>query len=333
MKGETNLVIYFVLAVALIAIGLLFFNKLQSWKCVSNPFECQKNKLLISSVCVFERCVKGCEDPATKALQYQDFSCAQTCEKQTFLEFVKQKENTFNYDYCGLQYFVKFDIKDEELLKITIDEIKNYFKDSENYFECIVVYGIEKQTNIQDILKNEVQSNQGKIYVDRNIIEEFDESKNKKCDLPGDNYKEAYSITIKGPLTLYFSGGGEIFFVQKDANGANFVDTNPYLIFLTNEKYYKDVQEGQIEFRINRYYPLDEKNGIIFVATRDACGLGGEKINIYYDCDGKINGPESICADGQTQIEKEICGKYIIESDSLYLSNELSPLIFNIKFK
>ena len=81
MKGLNNLTTYFILALILIALGLIFFNKIRSWACFINPFFCYQSKLEIAMECARVRCIKGCNHPMIEKLKKDDFDCKKFCFK------------------------------------------------------------------------------------------------------------------------------------------------------------------------------------------------------------------------------------------------------------
>ncbi|MCS7134915.1 MAG: hypothetical protein NZ893_00545 [Candidatus Aenigmarchaeota archaeon] len=336
MKGYA---LIFVLGLIFLATCLVILSKLLKWECVKNPFECKikENKLLIKIFCVLERCLDGCDSEKCKKLQYDGFKCEESCTLKSFLDYVKENEQYFEYSYCGLQYNLKLTLEDGEQIELKVDDIKKFFKslDESEYFQCIVVH----DATIDDVLREEKLdvgvipgpgNPPGKIYVDKSIVESYTDG--RTCGPLPQNFKEASSIVLKGPLEIYITSPGELFYIDSGVTGsASFVEVQPYLIFITKEKYYK-AKEGEIIFRLNRYRPLDDNTGIIFVYTQQNCGIG-EQLNVYWHCGEEFN-KQTICTG--VPVELNICDKYVLKSDSLpsiILDYHYTPLFFNLDIK
>lgn len=314
----------FILALIVLAAGIIFLKKISTWECVKNPFTCQKNPIVLRVLCLVERCIEGCFSNEVEKLSYAEFKCQDSCERIGFLDYVKNNEKKFDYSYCGLQYNIKFS-KNQNKITLKIDDIKKYFSSKgQDYFKCIVIY----DSSIDDVLRAETSSTVGKIYVDKEIVESYEEG--KVCGPLPSGFKEASSVTFK-EADIYITGAGELFYIDSPAPGsASFVDINPYLVFITPKKYYEDVKEGEIIFRLNRYRPLDDNVGALIVESSFPCGFGNA-LNVYWHC-SSIYYNELVCPGEPKEIE--MCDKYIISTSGLPSSIDFyTPIFFDLKIK
>lgn len=316
MKGIT-LAVILVLAIVVLSLSLLIFNKLQKWECYTNVFKCQK-KIGISDYvnCIYYRCLNGCDSSdAMKIALDDDALCKDTCSKKWFFDKVKSENTNFNYAYCGLKFPLYFDLKNRG---ITLNDVK--------YIDCIILYNSNNFEQIFDIespgpLSDSVVKDKRILFIDRSIVENYEEIKNGECSaLSG--FVQADNVKLIDEYAYVFGTSENFIFKYFDDGSAELKELPNTRIFLSS-KTYNEVKPGTIAFRLNIYQPLDNQNGIIFIQSRT-----GNSCKYYYHCGSEVENGEinNIIPDS----EFEICNKYRFKLKGM-CSNDISvPLIFNL---
>ncbi|MBU5690167.1 MAG: hypothetical protein QXM68_03545 [Candidatus Aenigmatarchaeota archaeon] len=323
MKG-LSLMLSLILALVILGIGLLVFNKIKNWRCFGNIFECGESaKLILSANCVYTRCLKGCNDKDTISLQTNDFNCQNTCDKASFLDLVKSDSSiVFDYSYCGLQYPIPVDLTNEaeSRRKISLKDFKT--------FDCIVLYNDRADNTFDDVFNDNPFPSMNVIFIDGSIVENYEELKSGNCvtGLPIESkYKQIDNVVIKSGI-IYSYGGADNFIVSVSYPSASVKQLDGTKIFLSDIYYYNQFNSNSIAFIPGRYYPLDATNGIVF-AIQSVSLSQCSSLKYYYHCgnqvqSGSIDHPE-------LPVDFQICNKYRFYADSACISNQNAPIVLN----
>ncbi|MEM5878352.1 MAG: hypothetical protein QXF12_05745 [Candidatus Aenigmatarchaeota archaeon] len=314
MKGM-SFSVKLILAVVVLAVGLLIYNKLQSWKCYDNLFNCAKKIEIDNYVdCVYRRCNYGCDnDQASLIALDDDVVCRDTCYKKWFLDQVdRDNEIYFSYSYCGLQYPLTVDLQGRSII---LKDLKNV--------DCIILYNKNQFESIFDEPGNLIPEKRV-LFVDSVIVEEYEEVKNGKCSIMSNyGFKEIDKVKLVDD-SAYIYGGSENFIFKYSDLGVELKEIQNLKFFLSSDYYYKEAQNGKIAFVLGRYYPLDNQNGIVFAQPT----TGINSLVYYYHCGANV--VKRTILDATLGINFEICNKYRIYSDSVVVDQNM-PLIFNIE--
>lgn len=189
MKGE-SIVVYFVLTIIVLAIGLIFFNKVKNWVCFLNPFLCYKTKLEMALQCSMVRCLEGCDSPMIKKLERGDFKCSNFCS-EAWTDTTGKICNEKSYAYPVV---------------VNLDEDKEYTKDQLDV-DCII-YNKDLELSffekLWEAIKKDKTGNPKYIYLYEDLFDE--------------NYKKEEKETCWVTFTPFFNSLKKFSLYNKNIN-------------------------------------------------------------------------------------------------------------------
>jgi hypothetical protein len=317
MKG-INLALYFVLAVVLIGLGIVLYNKISSWSCINDPFGCtgRKSDLEAAIECVMTICVNECGSSEVKSIKGENFDCNSYCEQnKDIINFIYNSGQNPGR-FCGFQFPIKIEIPKGKTMEVDKRTI------SQDYV-CFLKFS----DNPKNIIKNLIDLPMtNKILAIKNFEDGiYSTSKNNNLCPPFIG-EEIDGFKIKGKKILYVYGDNTPFTSE---DGLIYGYSSSPITFISDELLYDDVkvnEEREITLKFREYYPLDNGYGLIIrdaVYFSNNCGDSYEpkdkncdssdwKICLDAFCGGKIEN-KIICSitDTQQQTEVEVCsGKY-----------------------
>ena len=342
MKG-VNLALYLVLAVVLIGLGIVFYNKIKSWSCVSDPFGCmsKKSDLEAAAECLMSTCLYGCASPETKSIKGDKFDCNNYCENnKKIIDLILDDDKL-----CGFQFPIEIQIPEEKTMKVDKKTIhKNY--------QCIFKFDGNPNT-IRTLISsfNLLSADQWMIGIEHFDDSNYQDATTLSCPT---SLEEKSSVEVKGLKTLYIYGDLTPFYPFVEENNP-IPFTNAPMTFVTQKPLYTEIgvnEERKINLAIGKYYPLEKNYGLIIKNVgkwTSSCGNNynppcpsGEEIKICIKalCDDKTETIE-ICSQNDLNTQILICnGKYTLTPTSLPndISNskttgnwEFVPYTFSVK--